>query len=332
MAKRKQANPHATPTPATKSLGVRKAAAAQLRDMLEQRVSDQRISSNEVEFALGFLKYFGYLKKGLENLSMGDFLKSIKAFQKFVGIDETGHLDQQTANVMQAPRCGIADQSPLKLQMALTGETLPAGLSPKWNKSAITWCMTGFVTGLPQSVQTDIVNTSYKQWGDICGLKISGTSNKDKADIIVDVGRGPRNQFDGPGNTLAWAYLPPGDNRQLLLLFDLDENWAANVTGSPREILMLNVATHEGGHTLGLEHSQVQTALMAPYYAANVSKPVSPDDVERIQKLYGKATAPTGPSSPTPGPAGSLPAQLAVSVWSGGQNGVVYKGNIQKQS
>lgn len=319
------------PTPNTKTLGMKKAAVAQLRDTLEKHQGDARISSNEIEFALGFLKYFGYLTKGLENLSMADFLSAVKAFQKFTGLKQTGYLDQQTANVMQAPRCGVCDKDALKMQMALTGEALPAGRQPRWNKPAITWCMTDFVTGIPKDVQTDIVNTAYKQWSDICGLKISGTNNKTNADIIIGVGQGPRNQFDGPGNTLAWAYLPPGDDRQLLLLFDLDENWAARVTGSPREVLMLNVACHEGGHTLGLDHSNIQTALMAPYYAANVSKPVSPDDVERIQGVYGKPAVSNNPPPTTPPNSGSLPAELTVSVWSGGANGVVYKGNVKRQ-
>lgn len=313
---------------ATKDLKIKSAVVRQLRDTITQDTGDDRISHGELEFSIGFLKYFGYLKNGLETLTMKDFLAGVKAFQKFVGIDATGTLDQKTANVMQAPRCGVADHNALQLQMALTGETMPANRQPKWNKPAITWCMTDFVSGIPQDVQKDIVNTAYNQLAEVCGLKISGTSNRDSADIIIGVGQGPRNQFDGPGNTLAWAYLPPGDDRQLLLLFDMDENWAAKVTGSPREVLMLNVATHEGGHTLGLSHSQMPQALMAPYYSPTVSKPVSPDDIEKLVALYGRPTATVPPT--TGGPVGSLPAEMSVSVWSGGTNGVVYKGTVRR--
>ncbi len=276
--------------------------AAQAQDF------DNRISQQEVAWTLGFLKYFGYLNgKKRSALHFPDFRDAIKLYQRSAGLNPHGELDQRTANAMQAPRCGVCDVEPLRMQLKLTaGEALPLG-QPKWNKSAITYAIDRYLTGIPTSVQDDIIATSYKHWSSVCGLKISRSKDTRKADIVISTGRGPRNQFDGPGNTLAWAYLPPGDDRQLLLMYDEDESWTARPTGAAREILLENVTTHEGGHTLGLEHSTVQQALMAPYYAVNVNAPVSPDDVERIQKLYGQPTA-----SPVPSP--SIPASGTFSV------------------
>lgn len=277
---------------------------------------DNRISLDEVKWTVGFLKYFGYLNgKNVEQLTFKDFEKAVKKYQKFSGLKASGLLDQRTANAMQAPRCGVCDVDALRMQLRLnSSDPLPVR-TPKWNKPAITYYVDSYVSGIPKSVQDDIIATAYGSWTKVCGLKITRTKDQN-ADIIISTGRGPRNQFDGPGNTLAWAYLPPGDDRQLFLMYDLDESWAAQVTGSPREILMENVTCHEGGHTLGLEHSKVQTALMAPYYAANVKAPVSPDDVERIQKLYGKPVAePTPAPTPVPPTGGAgLTIQLTGSV------------------
>ena len=49
------------------------------------------------------------------------------------------------------------------------------------------------------------------------------------------------------------------------------------------------MVVHELGHSLGLGHSDVQDAIMAPYYAGY--KPqlrLHQNDIERIQKIYGQ--------------------------------------------
>lgn len=283
-------------TPPTKTLIP---PAKAIREIHAQAADkDDRISTDEVKWTIGFLNYFGYLgDRSVEDLKFADFSKAITAYQKHSGLAGSGVLDQKTANAMQAPRCGVCDVEPLKMQMRLSGESLPITAEPKWHKPEIFYYHEEYVGGIPPSVQEDIVATAYGRWSKLCGLKISCTRDVNQADILLGTGRGPRNQFDGPGNTLAWAYLPPGDNRQLQLLYDLDENWTANLTGAPREVLLENVTCHEGGHTLGLDHSTIPNALMAAYYDHGTNAPIDPDDAARIVKLYGPppvaAAAPT---------------------------------------
>ena len=99
--------------------------------------------------------------------------------------------------------------------------------------------------------------------------------------------------FDGAGGTLAHAYFPQygGDAH-----FDDQELWTIGTyTGTN----LLQTAAHEFGHSLGLSHSDVRSALMAPFYRGfEPNLKLHKDDITAIQALYGKKVPrPEPPSS-----------------------------------
>ncbi|XP_071672920.1 matrix metalloproteinase-28 isoform X3 [Patagioenas fasciata] len=85
-----------------------------------------------------------------------------------------------------------------------------------------------------------------------------------------------------PRGALAHAFFP----RRGEAHFDSDERWSLH-SGKGRNLFV--VVAHEIGHTLGLEHSTIKSALMSPYYK-KLSKDfvLSWDDILAIQNLYGK--------------------------------------------
>lgn len=261
--------------------------AALVRDIADK----MGLVQAEAKFATQYLQYY-YEPDKKKVLSATDITKHTKAFQKMYGLTTNGKLDGKTRAAMRYPRCGCPDF------MMISNNRQAV----KWGKKNLTYYIEKYVGGISRPDQDDLLDLAFEQWEEHADLNIVRTNSKNQANLILSTGQGRRDNFDGPSGTLAWAYLPPNNNYQgqLLMRFDLDETWIVNARD--RGILFLNVACHEFGHMLGLDHSRVQRALMAPYYSAGISKPQFNDDVTRIQRLYGKATTPTPTPPPPPGP------------------------------
>lgn len=61
--------------------------------------------------------------------------------------------------------------------------------------------------------------------------------------------------------------------------------WCFFISG----INLLQVAVHEFGHSLGLEHSNNNNAVMAPFYRGyEPNLQLKNDDIAGIQSIYGK--------------------------------------------
>ena len=89
--------------------------------------------------------------------------------------------------------------------------------------------------------------------------------------------------IDGAGGTLAHAYFPQfgGD-----VHVDDTEYWTI---GEYKGTNLLQTMVHELGHSLGLSHSDVRDAIMAPFYRGwDPNFKLSADDKRAIQALYGK--------------------------------------------
>ncbi|KAL6143352.1 hypothetical protein ACLB2K_054047 [Fragaria x ananassa] len=89
------------------------------------------------------------------------------------------------------------------------------------------------------------------------------------------------NAFDGPGGVLAHAFYPTDGRFHI----DAAENWA--VGGKPGAFDYESCALHEIGHLLGLAHSSVSGAAMAPSLPAGATvRGLHADDIAGIKALY----------------------------------------------
>lgn len=244
---------------------------------------DLKIS--DIEKVVSYLQHYGYLIKN-DEFTLSDLIEALVKFQQFFHLEENGKITPQVVRAMDAPRCSVPDHMERE--------------EAKWGKKELKYYIEQYVPGvLTKADQQGIIQQAWDQWADVANIKASRVDSPNGADIIISIGSGAKDGFDGPSGTLAWAYLPNGSNSRLNMKYDSAETWIKEKT--QRGILMLNVSCHEFGHLLGLEHSRVQSALMAPYYSPNVTKPQSNDDIPRIQALYGKPVVTPVPD-PTPNP------------------------------
>lgn len=260
----------------------------------------------EVQFALQYLDAFGYLVHALadwDDIKLPDITRAVKQFQGVFGLARNGQLCSKTIRAMEAPRCGCPDVSRAHHLQYRAVQKWARAMLPAWKKRGLVYAIADYLPSLAQSDVDLVVASAFAAWTQLGNVDVAQTKDPTKSDIVISTGEGPRSNFDGPGGVLAWAYMPDGNDQQLTMKFDLSETWVLGP--NDRGIILLNVATHEFGHLFGLDHSVVQSALMAPYYNAATATPQANDDIPRFQTRYGVRSglpAPTPAPTPTPTP------------------------------
>merc|ERR1719499_1473151 len=256
--------------------------------------------------AVSYLQKFGYLSNlgntpnyspGVDtgdtpskprNGSSESFIKAIKTFQEFAGLPLSGKLDEVTLEFMSLPRCGVKDFS-----VESTGNTSNYAVQgSRWGKNRLTFRVTEYSSTMSEVLIDSNVEKAFKFWSDVTNLEFV---SKDVGEVDIDIGffafdHGDGDPFDGMGGTLAHAYFPRygGD-----VHMDESEAWSM---GSREGTNFLQTLTHEIGHSLGLSHSRVSAAVMAPFYRGwDPAFKLHSDDIRGIQSLYGKPPVTTSP-------------------------------------
>jgi len=270
------------------------------------------------EAAARCLSRYGYLD-GLDDVDLslsgligspkqfaGSLSDAVSAFQSFYGLEVTGDLDPDTlANLVAVPRCTIKDL----IKDPQSGQKVVANfrLGDRWEKNELTWFLTkGPANDLSDSQVRETLERAFRVWERVADLKFSEASGPPgDLEIRFESGEhGDGDAFDGGGGTLAHAFFPRQGRISGDIHFDDGENWTL---GSYRGINLTQVAVHEIGHSLGLEHSNVRGAIMFPSYEGyRPDLELHKDDIQGIQTLYGP-------------PQGEVPeAEAPETPWEGG--------------
>ncbi|ESO97256.1 hypothetical protein LOTGIDRAFT_231475 [Lottia gigantea] len=266
--------------------------------------------------SVDFLTKFGYLAPKVaddeyKQHSEYEIKQSIRDFQKFTGLEQTGYLDAATVTKMKAPRCGFPDI--IRNTSEHFDPTSPQAfttLGTVWKKKVVTWKPASYTRQLSEEEQILAIQKALEYWSEVTPLEFEYTDDTPDIEIKFahgEHGDGYGNRFDGRGGTLAHAFRPGdypinGDTH-----FDEGEQWTLH--GKEGSNLVI-VAAHEFGHSLGLGHSEQFKALMAPYYRYVDELKLDNDDVRAIQSLYGpRPGTATKPPTLKPSTEPTTPAQ-----------------------
>ena len=97
--------------------------------------------------------------------------------------------------------------------------------------------------------------------------------------------------FDGAFGTVAHGFFPPANGLSAAgdMHFDIADTWKIGFGGPGFDIFQ--VAAHEIGHAIGLDHTGVPGSLMNPFYTEAFAGPQA-DDIAGAVFIYGRAAAP----------------------------------------
>ncbi|KAJ8388734.1 hypothetical protein AAFF_G00129670 [Aldrovandia affinis] len=188
------------------------------------------------------------------------------------------------------PRCGVPDYPANK--GAVYGKRLRQKrfvlFGGRWEKTDLTYKIERYPWQMTKDKVRRVLMEALRVWSNVTPLTFTEI-NEGKADILIDFTRywhGDNLPFDGPGGILAHAFFPR-THRAGDIHFDYDESWTV---GNHMGTDLLQVAAHEFGHVLGLQHSLVPGAVMSPFYSFSYPLELSEDDKQGIQHLYGPRT------------------------------------------
>lgn len=203
--------------------------------------------------------------------------EAVERYRDFHGLPAGDAVDDDVLTDLMRPRCGVPDFV----------RPAEAGVC-KWPMLDVTTAHR--IEGLnPLDAATEraVWKEALAAWNAVCGLRLSLIDDMDRANIYANVGS------TGAG-VLAYSYLPCGASQstRLAQVYNRATNWSRN--------LLLNVAIHEIGHAIGLDHGP-SNSIMAPTANGSVTSPQS-WDVQQVVSRYGKPKP--QPEPPTPEPTG----------------------------
>ena len=181
------------------------------------------------------------------------------------------------------------------------------GANNKWGSAAlgtgatISWSLTGSIdcssegsptcsplaSFMPSGFLSEI-NAAFSAWSDVANLTfvqvVDNGVASGAAGTNADIRISGLSIFPG---VFGYAYLPPpptGFSIEGDVFFNSSVPWDIGFGGSG--VSIFQVAAHELGHALGLDHTLVPNSLMNPGLSEAFSGPQA-DDIAGIQALYG---------------------------------------------
>jgi peptidoglycan hydrolase-like protein with peptidoglycan-binding domain len=250
-------------------------------------------SGDDVRALQAYLTEAGYLRRDRVPGRLCDWTSAaLRHFQKCYGLPDTGEADEDTLRLITRPRCGVPDIGPDPTRNSGPAPFVLRGC--KYTSTDLTYAFFNGTSDLADGRDRELVRHAFAAWEAVSPLRfieVAPTAAPTFSIAWAQLNHGDGSAFDDggsiQGNVLAHAFFPPpcGGPFAGALHFDEFELWTD--AAAPQAIRLLNVAIHEIGHLLGLDHSNNPEAIMFAFYDDAVDR-LQPDDIDGIQALYGR--------------------------------------------
>ena len=239
------------------------------------------------------------------------FKAAVRSFQSSNACGREGNLVPLTIDGEFGPMTSQA----VRQRFCGSPDVLPRGGKPRWGKhDLVVWHDMSQLRGVTFEEAKTVYMEACDMITEVCNLNFTwGTSYN----IFAHARR-----IDGGGGTLAWSYLPSGDQyngRPLEQRYDTAENFG----GNRLRTFCRPTMCHEILHAVGLGHSRDPNDIMYP--SINGTQKPASGDIRELVARYGQPV-PTDPDEPDP-PDGPPPSPTDV-IKDGDH--VVIEGKIRK--
>lgn len=232
---------------------------------------------------------YGYIKSSESRFDPKNIIttpaltKAIEKYQNYFNLEVTGEMNSETEHLMSQPRCGVPDNLH-ELNSRLKRFVI---LESKWMKRNLTYKIHKYPKRLSEENVNTEIQRAFNIWTNHVDLKVRH-KKLGKVDINLSFEFGDHGciwGFDGAGGTLAHAYSPGHPDYTGDAHFDAAEYWSVNSTEG---VNLFQVAVHEFGHSLGMDHSNDKKAIMYPIYGKlNSNLQLDRDDI-LVSRIYSE--------------------------------------------